>query len=129
MCHGWRKMRHKGSFLIEIILSVVILSVGILAVMQVYALQRASARLNEEYTRSIFLLADGLGAVLAGVDVGSFYRQGDVAEGPFFSTEVKSLFDEKERLDEVSITLGGRQEQHKRAMALTSYVQKTSTAL
>jgi hypothetical protein len=57
----------KGSLLIEVLASVLILSVGILTVMQGFATQSRAAMINQRKTRELLVMADHLGVVLSGI--------------------------------------------------------------
>ena len=123
MLFFWKKLRNKGSFLIEVVASVAVMSIGLVTVMQVYGAQRRLATINQKYTGDMMLLADNMGAVLTGIDIRSFYGHDDGWMEKSFSIHSKELMDDKEGLKEISLEIqdfSGR----KKGMTLVTYVRE-----
>ena len=97
MLFFWKMRRNSGSFLIEVIASIVVMSIGLLTVMQVYASQRRLATMNEKQTQDGLVLADRLDAVLAGADLRALYAQ---ERADLVQVESKTLTGDREGLIE-----------------------------
>ena len=116
------RRKNRGSFLIEIIAAVVVLSIGLLTVMQVYASQRRIATLNYQQTREELLLADHLAAVSSGVDVDALYRQEEALGKDIVLVEEKELTDDKKGLIEKAL-LVQKQSGRKQGRMIVTYVK------
>ena len=112
----------KASLLIEVLAAVLVLSAGILIVMQGFATQRRIATTNRQKTRELFMMADHLGAVLAGATQDDFCKTHDEEQGSVKVTE-RQLDGEKEGLKEISLLFEGAGLSGKSGIMVLTYVK------
>jgi type II secretory pathway pseudopilin PulG len=114
-------MRNKGFLLIEVMVTVMVLAVGIVAVMQAYAMERRTAAANAALTEETFLLADGLNRLLAGVPLAPGPQE---REARRIIVDKKSVTDEKLSLDAVTLSCGGAAPSSRGRVEVTTYIAR-----
>ena len=120
--------RCKGTLLIEVLAAVLVLSVGILTVMEVFAVQSRGARRSQQKTREIFVMADNLGAVLAGVDLDRLEAADAKDQGTVRVSE-ETLRGDKDGLKEVTLLFEGPGVSRQKGMGVVTYVENDASAL
>ena len=112
----------KGSLLIEALAAVVVLSVGILTIMQGFAAQSRVATTNHRKTQELLAMADHLGAVLSGMPQERSGKADDQQRDAVKVSE-RELGEENQGLKEITLLFEQTGSAKKNGMVISTYVK------